>query len=363
MKYEKRLSCVVSPGTLRPVAGLGAIACALAAFACGGEEPIPPASDERPSAPGRPSQVPAEYVPTANGYMHPSCIVELAPGEEVVVGSEDGMEVRGADGRSRRLGRCAYPRFRSNGEIIPAPASTRPSDEPNLPERRLARRPRRCTRPMVKLLSRSRRCGRFGRCRCCLPETCRSLSWPGLQPASGPGWVLQPILESFANEPWYIKACYYDASTGMFPCLPSPFSSRLYVNPNDYIVGVAIGSNCNASTGVCGTWTVQIADWNTGQVSDPLPVSGFTQKADRVIAADLELFGITSCDQLPAGPLPNFTTQVQGFDDVWRIPSWEVRQPPSGPPNCKYDSWVVRNARGNRRPSISAGGTGTRRTR
>jgi hypothetical protein len=344
MKCESKLLRLVCHAAPHPAAGLGAIACALAAFACGGEGPS--GERERPSAPGRPSQVPAEYVATANGYMHPSCIVEVAPGEEIFLRSEDGMELRGVDGRTRPLGRCAYPRFRSDGEIIPVPASTRSSDEPNLPGESVGTTSSALHATFGQAFAPAKALLSIWQVPPSPPSPDIQVTvWPGLQPASGPGWVLQPILENFAGDPWYIKACFFEASSNMFPCFPEG-TGRLFVNPNDYILGYVVGSNCNANTGVCGTWTVQVLNWSTGQATDPLVVHNFTQKADRIIAADLELFGVTSCDQLPAEPQLNFNTQWLGFDDVWRTSIWDVQQRPAGLPACKFDSWVVRHPSG-----------------
>ena len=49
---------------------------------------------QAPAGPNRPAQVPEEYIVTPFGYFHPSCVVHLAKGEEVL----EGGKVQKADG-------------------------------------------------------------------------------------------------------------------------------------------------------------------------------------------------------------------------------------------------------------------------
>ena len=43
---------------------------------------------QAPAGPNRPPLVPEEYVVTPFGYFHPSCVVHLAEGEELLEGDE-----------------------------------------------------------------------------------------------------------------------------------------------------------------------------------------------------------------------------------------------------------------------------------
>ena len=50
---------------------------------------------QAPAGPNRPAQVPEEYIVTPFGYFHPSCVVHLAKGEELL---EGGQVIQKADG-------------------------------------------------------------------------------------------------------------------------------------------------------------------------------------------------------------------------------------------------------------------------
>lgn len=61
----------------------------------------------------RPAAVPSDYVEVPAGYMHPSCVHELAPGETV----EGNGSIKRADGTRRWISQCTLPRYDSRGRL------------------------------------------------------------------------------------------------------------------------------------------------------------------------------------------------------------------------------------------------------
>ena len=70
---------------------------------------------QMPAGAMRPAQVPADYVITPFGYLHPSCVRQLNPGETLLA---DGR-LRYADGTEQEIAEhCGYPRYSPSGQRV-----------------------------------------------------------------------------------------------------------------------------------------------------------------------------------------------------------------------------------------------------
>src|ERR1700683_275167 len=78
------------------------------------------------AGPNRPAQVPEDYVVTPFGYFHPSCVVHLAKGEELL---EGGQMVQKADGTIYDVPVCEYPHYTARGDMFGAES---PIDPPSI---------------------------------------------------------------------------------------------------------------------------------------------------------------------------------------------------------------------------------------
>ena len=68
----------------------------------------------------KPEGVPANFVLTRAGFMHPSCVITVRS-DEIVGKDGTDLVVRGMDGAEHtRLPPCPHPRYRRNGQIIAA---------------------------------------------------------------------------------------------------------------------------------------------------------------------------------------------------------------------------------------------------
>src|SRR5262249_36539744 len=63
-------------------------------------------------------------------------------------------------------------------------------------------------------------------------------------------------------------------------------------------VGTNLGSNCNASTGICNNWRIITADTSTGGQS-VFDTFSFNHPHQWIFANVLEVYNLKSCDQLP----------------------------------------------------------------
>jgi hypothetical protein len=81
------------------------------------------ANAQVPAGPNRPPQVPEDYVITPFGYFHPSCVIRLAEGEELL---EGGDAVQKADGTIYRVQACQYPRYTARGAMVRDSSTTNP---------------------------------------------------------------------------------------------------------------------------------------------------------------------------------------------------------------------------------------------
>jgi hypothetical protein len=78
---------------------------------------------QAPAGPNRPAQVPEDFVVTPFGYFHPSCVVHLAEGEELLQG---GRVIQRADGTTYSVPVCEYPHYTARGEMVAAGSKVKP---------------------------------------------------------------------------------------------------------------------------------------------------------------------------------------------------------------------------------------------
>ena len=61
----------------------------------------------------RPAAVPLDFVPTPNGWFHPSCIIEVREDEVV-----RDRRIERADGTKRDIARCKHPHYDRRGSAV-----------------------------------------------------------------------------------------------------------------------------------------------------------------------------------------------------------------------------------------------------
>ena len=79
------------------------------------------------AGPNRPATVPSGYLITPFGYFHPSCVAQLAEGDEL---RPDDHVIRHPNGSSSNMHVCAYPHYRANGDKVVG--DERAAKDPNI---------------------------------------------------------------------------------------------------------------------------------------------------------------------------------------------------------------------------------------
>src|SRR5262249_30233695 len=112
--------------------------------------------------------------------------------------------------------------------------------------------------------------------------------------------------------------------------------NTINVNPGDVIVGNVIGTDCNAATGLCNSWLIQTLDQTTNEAS-VLKTSSWGVALNWVFPAVLEVYGVSSCNDLPASGGITFSNQtyttvagVTGTSANWKLGEGNVS------PSCGY---------------------------
>jgi len=287
----------------------------------------------------RPAEVPTDFVPTPNGYFHPSCLVTLA--EDEVLGRD--LAIHDLDGRVRRtVAPCAFPRYSATGSIIPAD-----NDAP-----KAAVEPAPSLHPLAAFYDGW--VASYWYVGAVPPGVTLTGKWvvppsPSSDPTSGSDPVtiyyfddvemqvgnavdiLQPVLGW--GSPWgnqWTLTSWNCCTSGI-----QATSAAVDVSPGDVIEGITAGTNCDA-TSTCQTWTVTARDLTTGvssvlNTTEPSP-------PNIVNSAVLETYGVTACTMFPPGGEETFYDTVVTSADGGVVPlSYYFNAGAStGSPACGY---------------------------
>jgi MYXO-CTERM domain-containing protein len=238
----------------------------------------------------KPASVPTDYVFTHNGFLHPSCVYRLQPGESV---ARD-LTIVGVDGAAHdRIEPCPYARYDLGGHMVTA------GDPPH----------------------RVHKGGGGGT----YDGWLLSYSYPG-SVSSGSNlstkWIVptpptevstqdiaffndletntaivQPVLD-FSELPgtWAMEAESLVGNNDVQ-------STLVAVEPGDLLLGTVTSADCDSS-GVCQSWTITLTDTTTGK-STTQTTMAVTDAPNEVDAAVLETYDVDSCARLPAsGEVP-----------------------------------------------------------
>lgn len=275
----------------------------------------------------RPPGVPAEFVITPFGYMHPSCVIAVAEDEAAL---ENGAIER-EDGRSRQTSTCRYPRFDGSGREIP--------DDGPPPARQSGLAP--ASVAAFDGWVESANSADNG------PLNWISANWtvppsptsdvgqtlyyfPGMQPLEHLGTeytIMQPVL-AYRSGTWTIESwnCCTNGNANVGPAG--------IVQPGDTLYGYVQGDGCD-SRGVCSQWFIYTGDWTNGAQSY-LRTSAYGNVMGWAFAGVLEVYGVDACDQYPPSGSITFTnimTRSTSYQQVY--PSWNTGVT-SAEPQCDY---------------------------
>jgi hypothetical protein len=282
--------------------------------------------------------VPADFVPTPNGWFHPSCVIETASGETYDPAT---ATLHGKDGSARTVAPCAYPAYRKNGDVLVASTPTGTAVAGGKPTAASA-----ATNisgwvidaenggdaPAVSLLQ---------------------AQWqvPSSPPSSG------GLIYLFLGMQDYtllqaVLTYWYGWTAGTWDCCYGVenqnilHSTAIAVEPGDWIYGLLQGSGCSIQTGECQSWLVYAYDYATGQASEG-SVSSTGQYGyywqlfgppGSLYAGALQAYYVNSCGQMPASGInfQNVTANMVVTDGPMPASylGWSIATPAPGASNC-----------------------------
>jgi hypothetical protein len=154
----------------------------------------------------------------------------------------------------------------------------------------------------------------------------------GIEPSTQ-NWILQPVLQYGSNG---LLGGNYWAIASWFVGPGYAFHSALFpVCPGNFISGV---TKMSGATGSTQEWTVQAYDYNT--YSNAMIMVGTSGLHwNWAYAAVLEVYGLTSCSQFPAGGQAIFTNSsvYHGFPSTQILsPGWFRAFYSYGGPSCNF---------------------------
>jgi hypothetical protein len=246
-----------------------------------------------------PSNVPSSYAATPYGFFHPSCMTRVEPGETAL---EDGT-IRTAKGDVRTVPPCTETRFDPVGHAMPI-GSARSTPSPASPASTTA----------YNGWIESYNTSSIG------ALSYLAATWIVPAPPAAPNdgqtiyffngleglptveSILQPVL-GFSGGHWTATSwnCCKSGTTY--------YGNTIDVNPGDVILGTINGTGCDASSGLCNSWSIQTLDQNTGEAA-VLQTSAWGVAENWVFAGVLEVYGVASCDDLPASGQLAFANQA-----------------------------------------------------
>jgi hypothetical protein len=272
----------------------------------------------------RPQGVPTDYVVTPNGFFSPSCVQRVEEGETL---QADGS-IEAANGLVRKPALCTQAHYRFDGSRV------EPNGSFSLP-------PIQARQPTINgwvedaNYSSSVNIGKIV-ATWKVPSTPTNQSgqtdyfFPGLEQLPNVQSILQPVLGygAFSGTVWTLSSwnCCVSGTTY--------YSGPINVSVGDTILGT---TQCQAANS-CSTWKITSKDV-TKNTSTTLTTSPYGNLR-WVFGGVLEVYGVSSCNQLPASsPLTYSSIAVYNtaFTKISSTP-WGADYPVgSTSPQCSYN--------------------------
>jgi hypothetical protein len=275
-----------------------------------------------------PASVPGTYAATPYGFFHPSCMTRVEPGETAL---EDGT-IRTATGQVKTVAPCTETRFDPEGRVMPI-GSAHATPSPASPAAATA------YNGWIESYN-TTSLGALGYLAAtwvvpaapAAPNDGQTIYFfNGLEGVPTVESILQPVL-GFSNGHWTATSwnCCKSGTTY--------YGNTIDVNPGDVIVGTVTGTQC-ASSGLCNSWSIQTLDKNTGEAA-VLTTSAWGVAENWVFAGVLEVYGASTCDDLPASGLLAFSNQAYStVNGTSPAPNWQLGLG-SVTPSCGYGGAV-----------------------
>ena len=279
---------------------------------------------QAPAGKDRPALVPEGYVITPFGYFHPSCFLQLKPGENLVA---DGHVLQHADGTTENIAPCAYPHYTAQGDFIAAGALP-----PTIGHSWIESEDVTTTSSYGELVA-----------TWTVPPAPSTKSgqtiylFPGLEDINDVVSILQPVLG------W--NADYSNAwGIASWNCCPNGItveSSPLTASSGNQIKGT-MKDTCAAGTLSCSKWKVTTENVATGKTTTLNNTPSEGQTFNWAFGGALEVYNVSQCKNYPSNGSITFTVTLYN-DSFVKIsnPNWQLTLWAQGlTPQCSYNGSV-----------------------
>ena len=284
----------------------------------------PGAYAQAPAGPNRPAAVPQGYLITPFGYFHPSCVLQLKPGENFLAGGV----LQHADGTLENIAPCAYPEYGASGEIVMT------ATPPSIGHSWIESADTTTNTSYGELVA------------TWMVPPAPSVNngeviymFPGLEDINDVVSIIQPVLgwdADFRSE-WGIAS---------WNCCPSGItveSTPVHVSSGDEIKGT-MKDLCSAGTLSCSKWRIVTEDVSTGASTTLNNSPSEGQTFNWAFAGALEVYDVSQCGDYPTNgsvSFYNLTLQDYNFKSISN-PGWGITLWAKGlTPQCNYGGTVA----------------------
>jgi len=275
---------------------------------------------QAPAGQNRPALVPDGYVITPFGYFHPSCVLQLKDGENLLA---DGHVLQHADGTTENLATCAYPHYTAGGEFVAAGALP-----PAIGHSWIESADVTTTTSYGQLVA-----------TWTVPPAPSSNNdetvymFPGLEDIDHVVSIIQPVLGWNAD----FSSAWGIASWNCCPNGITVESPAVSVSSGAEIKGT-LRDACAAGTLSCTKWKVITEDVATGKSTTLNHTPSEGQTFNWAFGGALEVYNVSQCSDYPSNGA--LTLSVALFDDNFdkvSDPGWEITLWAQGlTPQCSY---------------------------
>jgi hypothetical protein len=272
----------------------------------------------------RPAGVPEGYVITPFGYLHPSCVLQVAQGETLLA---DGRILQHADGTLEDIPACQYPHYAVSGEIVKTGATK--VESPTV-DGWVEYASQTISTSFSEIFSNE----------WIVPPAPTSNNgqtdfyFQGLEDSNDVVSILQPVLQYGASAAgggnyWAI------ASWNCCPSGTADYSTLVTVKPGDEISG-AIESTCSVGTESCSKWDIVIEDVTSGKSTSLTNSPSEGQTFNWAFGGVLEAYNVTQCSDYPSNGSLLFPS-INLFDYKGNIVTQDWKATVlGGSPSCSY---------------------------
>ena len=279
----------------------------------------------------RPAAVPENYLITPFGYFHPSCVVQLAKGDELL--TNKGV-IQHSNGTSSKMPMCAFAHYRADGERVMG-------DEQGIKNPDISH----AWIEYASVVDVQGKSYGYLYAEWPVPPTPTANDgqtlyyFPGVEDIDDVVTIIQPVLgwNSDYASAWGIASWNCCESGTTYEATPQQVSS------GDTIYGV-IGC---ATAQPCTSWYISTFDYQNGKQSYFSNTPSYGQTFNWAFAGVLEVYNIKQCSDYPTNGSTAFgsITLTSQSGVVITNPAWNMTNWASGlTPQCNYAATLPNQA-------------------